>query len=121
MGVVRNCDKVIRFSTIVGAALLFLRLVFRNSLLPLLQESVSYASPTTLFAAKQLLAQFLAKIISYRAVQMLTSTNFFYMTLGLAALSHWVASRIKREFFFKFDDALHRRDIKYIAKNWVDL
>jgi hypothetical protein len=121
MGVVRNCDKVIRFSTFVGAALLFLRLVFRNSLLPLLQESVPFALPTTLFAAKQLLAQFLAKIISYRAVQMLTSTNFFYMTLGLAALSHWVASRIKREFFFKFDDALHRRDIKYIAKNWVDL
>ncbi|KAL7516682.1 hypothetical protein ACHAWX_001670 [Stephanocyclus meneghinianus] len=121
LDVVRNCDSVMKISKVIGAALIFLKVMFRSSPFPWLQESFSYAFPTSVHAARQILTQVIAKIMMNRVVQSLLSGKTFYSILSLLALSHWIAFRVEREFFFKFDDALHRKDVKYIANNWVDL
>jgi hypothetical protein len=121
LDVVRNCDSVMKISKFIGTALIFLKIMFRSSPFPLLQDSFSYAFPTSIYAARQILIQVIAKIMMNRVVQSLLSSKTFYTILSLLALSHWIASRVEREFFFKFDDELHRKDVKHIAKNWVDL
>jgi hypothetical protein len=121
MDVVRNCDWVIRRSKLVGAAMLFMKVMYERSSFPTMQAfHDSIVLPTSIAAVKQMLMQVVA-IMTLRVVQFLMSNKALYTVLVLAAASHWIASRIKREFFFKFDDALHRSDIKYISKNWVDL
>jgi len=82
-----------------------------------------FVSGFTFGAVRQLFSQSTSIFGSlvHRFATALIQSKPFYSILALALLSHYVASRIKREFFFKFDDELHRKDIKYIAKNWVDL
>eukprot|EP00804_Cyclotella_cryptica_P014490 CCRYP_004820-RA/>CCRYP_004820-RA protein AED:0.00 eAED:0.00 QI:531/1/1/1/1/1/2/278/563 len=121
LDVVRNCESVMKTSKFIGAAFIFLKIMSRSSPFSLLQDSFSYVFPTSIYAAKQILIQVIAKIMMNRLVLSLLSRNTFYAILSLLALSHWIAYRVKREFFFKFDDALHRKDVKHIAKNWVDL
>lgn len=123
MDVVKNCDKVIRRSKIVGAAMLFTKLMSDKAPWPMLQAAQEsfVILPTSFVAMKQILAQFAVKVMTLRIVQALMTKVALFSVLGIAVISYWTASRIKREFFFKFDDALHKNDIKYIAKNWVDL
>jgi len=104
--VVRRCDKVIKTSRLMGFALLFMRMVSTG--VPIIPTSRIPIISTT----QQVVSRFAASFLQ---------NKLFYSTLGLAYLLHTIASRIRREFYFKFNDELHRSDIKYIAKNWKDL
>lgn len=122
MDVVRNCDKVIQMSKFVGAAMLFMKIMYDKISWPMLQAAQeSLVMPTSIGVVKLMLARFAAKIMTMRLVQVLMTNTAVCTLIGLAAGLLLAASAIKREFFFKFDDALHRKDIKFIANNWVDI
>ena len=122
MDVVRNCDVVMRRSKIVGAALILLKVMHHKfSLLQAAVQESAMLSITSIDALKRSVTLLVGKIMALKAVQALITNRSMFVILGLAGALHWAASRIRREFFFKFDDTLHRRDIKYISQNWVDL
>jgi len=108
MDVVKRCEKVIKTSRTIGFALLFMRMISAST--------GSSFMPTSripiISTIQQGVSRFAASLLLNRV---------FYSTFGLTYLLHTVASRIKKEFFFKFNGELHRKDIKYIAKNWKDL
>jgi len=107
--VVRRCDKVIKRSKVIGFSLLFMRMMSASS--------GALSMPTSRIPIISGIQQGVFRF----ATALLQQNKLFYTTLGLAYLLHNVASRIKKEFFFKFNDELHQKDIKYIAKNWKDL
>ena len=51
----------------------------------------------------------------------LIEDRLFYSILVAAFLTYSLASKVKREFFFKYDDDLQREDTKAIVNNWIDL
>lgn len=122
MDVVKNCNIVIRSSKFAAVAILFMKIMYESASSPVLravQETSNVVSPIS--APKQIPAQLFARIIYFTALRALLTCRAICTILGLASISHWIASRIRREFFFKFDDILHRKDIKHIANNWVDI
>jgi hypothetical protein len=68
-----------------------------------------------------MLGRFAAKIMAMKLVQVLMTNTSICTIVGLASGLVLAASAIRKEFFFKFDDALHRKDIKFIANNRVDV
>ena len=122
MNVVKNCNRVIQSSKFVIAAMLFMKIMYERSTVPVLQavqDTSTALSPIS--APKQILTQLIARIVYLTAFRTLLTCRTICTILGIASISHWIATRIRREFFFKFDDALHRKDIKHIAKNWADV
>ena len=120
MDIVRRCDTVIKTSRIVVFALLFMRIVSTGEpiiptsrIVGVLEEDKSYVIGLYIGSTmKHLVSRFSATLLQ---------NKLLFSALGLAYLLHTVASRIKKEFYFKFTDELHRKDIKYIANNWKDL
>jgi hypothetical protein len=111
MDVVKRCDKVIKSSKVIGFALLFMRMISASS-----GQPEGQLIPTSRIQIISTIQQGVSRFAAS-----LTQNKLFYSALGLAYLLHTVASRIKKEFYFKVNDNLHREDIKYIAKNWKDL
>jgi hypothetical protein len=77
--------------------------------------------PTSIGVVKLMLGRFAAKIMAMKLVQVLMTNTSICTIVGLASGLVLAASAIRKEFFFKFDDVLHRKDIKFIANNWVDV
>jgi len=122
MDVVKNCDKVMETTKFFGAAVIVKKLMCEGISFPILQTfQKSVPLPTAIRAAKPFLRQIVTRVMNFRIVQSLMTNKAINAALVLASLLYWTASGIKREFFFKFDDAVHRADIKFISKNWVDL
>lgn len=131
MDVVRRCDKVIKSSKTVALALLFMKLVLSQSSVAVsssVQQQLSISNPfmlgsSILSASRQLLSQLVSFgcNLATRNASSLVQNKTFYTILALAYLFHSIASRIRREFFFKWDEKLHQEDIKAIAKGWKDL
>merc|ERR1712080_245889 len=66
----------------------------------------------------------LSQQIGTLAIRLLTNhlqNKPFYSTLAVLTVLYYISSLVKREFYFKFDEELHRNDVQYISKNWVDL
>eukprot|EP00581_Thalassiosira_minuscula_P011322 CAMPEP_0183727866 /NCGR_PEP_ID=MMETSP0737-20130205/26591_1 /TAXON_ID=385413 /ORGANISM="Thalassiosira miniscula, Strain CCMP1093" /LENGTH=698 /DNA_ID=CAMNT_0025959617 /DNA_START=9 /DNA_END=2102 /DNA_ORIENTATION=+ len=123
MGLVKNCDAVKKTSKLVGMAMIFLKMVWKksqDSVVPTALTNPFVSSGFTLAAVRQLLTQstYAVGSLANSLGTCLVRGKTFYSILALAYLSNAIASRIKREFFFKFDEELHRKDIKSIAKNW---
>lgn len=128
LDVVERCDKVMKMSKVVGLALAFMKMVLVRSRGGALLQHVptiplSSGGISILAATGQMFAQSTSFIscLANRIISSLLRDKSFYSILALAFASYSVASRIKREFFFKFNEQLHRKDIEFIAKNWVDL
>lgn len=133
MSLVKKCDKAIKRSKLVGLAMIFMKVIMRGSSSEFVASSTAggigmmsnpfVAGTSILAATRQLLTQ--SSSIVYNLANAVTTCllrgKVFYPILALAFLSHSIATRIRKEFFFKFDDELHREDVKAIAKNWVDL
>ncbi|KAL7553093.1 hypothetical protein ACHAWF_016351 [Thalassiosira exigua] len=120
MDVVRRCEGTMRASKLVGLAVAFVKLLLRG-------PPPAPSAPTNLFvsgapvpaAVRQLLSRsaWAASALAHRVCR----GKAFYSVLALAFLSYSIAARIRKEFFFKVDEQLHREDIKHIADNWLDL
>ena len=145
MDVVRNCDAIMRRSKIVSAALILIKVMHNKfSLLQAAVQESTMLSISSIDAFKQSVALLAGKIVTLKAVRVLLTNKLLFAILGLAgkfvlcqhlvihpsiheliitfpATQYWIASRIRRESFVKFNDVLHRRDIKYITQNWADL
>jgi hypothetical protein len=121
MDVVANCDKIIQISKFVGGAVLFMKIMYdKISYRPVLQAAQeSLVMPTSIGVVKLMLGRFAAKIMAMKLVQVLMTNTSICTIVGLASGLVLAASAIKKEFFFKFDDALHKKDIK--SNNWVDV
>eukprot|EP00970_Alexandrium_tamarense_P007406 scaffold1344_cov232-Alexandrium_tamarense.AAC.11 len=126
MGLVKNCDKVMRTSSVLGLGLLFVK-ICSNSMVQKTKRSLanpfSNELPTSLSALKHIAASVRSSLspIINALIGCLLQHKTFYTCLSIALFSHWLASRVKREFYFKFNEDLHRKDVKYIANNWMDL
>jgi len=91
MDVLRRCDQVIKTSKVIGFALLFMRMI--------LTSSGALSMPTSRISIISGIQQGVSRFATA-----LMQNKLFYSILGLAYLLHTVASRIKKEFFFKFND-----------------
>jgi len=125
MDVVRRCDRVISTSKVTGFLLIFMKMVLRSIATT---ASATWQNPfgsgVTIFAAVRQLASQSASLaggLANRMAAYLLQDRVFYPVVALAFLSSTLASRIRREFFFKFDEELHRKDVKLITRNWMDL
>lgn len=118
LDVVRRCDMMMKSSKVVGLVLTFMKISLQT---PSESFQMTLQSPfgPTISGVGQLVSSISAFTCSLGA--RLLKKNTFYSILAVAALSHWVASRIKREFFFKFDEKTHHKDVKFISNNWMDL
>ncbi|KAL7526517.1 hypothetical protein ACHAXR_002620, partial [Thalassiosira sp. AJA248-18] len=124
MGLVKKCDKVKVGSKLVGLAMIFMKMVVKSGVSTMAATTASVMTNQSMIGTtRQILSQSTSVMSSFahRIIAYLLQGKNFYSILALMALSYSIASRIKKEFFFKFDDELHREDIKFIAKNWVDL
>lgn len=124
MDVVKRCEGAMKASKLVGLALVFMKMVMRTSGASVQSTLTNpFVSGISVAAIRQTISHSTSFIcgLAHRAAASLVRDKAFYPIIALAFLSHFVASRIKKEFFFKFDNELHQKDIKYIAKNWVDL
>ncbi|KAL7494522.1 hypothetical protein ACHAWT_007627 [Skeletonema menzelii] len=124
--VVNRCDRVMKRSKVFGWALILMKLVMK----PQSSFAAATATATGAFEFGSFALGFksgvsmvsttfclLATSIANRLVQ----TKPFFGILAALFVSHSIAARIKREFFFKFTDNIHHEDIKFIANNWKDL
>lgn len=121
--VVSRCDRVMKRSKALGWALIFLKLVMKP-------QSSTRAAATTVYemgsfalgfkSGLSLLSSTLCSVVTTIANR-LVQTKPFFGILAALFVSHYIAARIKREFFFKFTDDIHHEDIKFIANNWKDL
>lgn len=125
MDVVRRCDWVMGRSKAVALALTFVKMVRQRPPATAAPTVLAnpFASGLTLAAVRRLLSQCAAVVCGAadRAASYLLGNRAFYSVLAVAFLAHSAAARVRREFFFKFDEELHREDIRAIAENWVDL
>ena len=123
MDVVKRCEGTMRWSKLAGAATILAKIA------ALSRSSVGGATIAPSGVAGKFPAVWrsfsrFSSVVSESADRIFATIlrdRTFYSLLSLAFLSHYIASRIRKEFFFKFDDELHRKDIKSIAKNWMDL
>lgn len=127
MDVVKRCNKVMKSSKLVGLVLMFVKVLTRSRVPKVQQQLLSMDFPKQgvpiIAAMRQLFSQsasFVCILVN-RIVEYLLRDKSFYVALTVTLLSYSLASRIKREFYFKMDEELHRKDIKYIANNWKDL
>lgn len=121
---VSRCDKVMKRSKTVGWALVLLKLAMPQS-----YREAAMATATGLLGLGSFALGFrsllstasstLCALATYSAHR-LVQTKPFFGILAALFVSHYIAARIKREFFFKFDDKIHHEDIKFIANNWAD-
>lgn len=130
MSLVKKCDKVIKSSKVVGLAMIFMKMVMVRSSTGVVSAmnagvlSNPFVAGTPILAAiRQLLSQSTSMVcgLANTITSFLLCGKTFYSILALAFLSHLIANRVKKEFFFKFDDELHQKDVRFISKNWVDL
>lgn len=118
MDVVKRCDKIIKKSKLVGLALLFLKII---------SKSREAAPPGAQFILGSSALGVLGRSFSFicnlanRMNSILLGNKIFYSVLAIAFASFSIASRVKREFFFVFDEEKHRKAVKSIANNWADL
>ncbi|KAL7429093.1 hypothetical protein ACHAXM_001536 [Skeletonema potamos] len=124
--VVNRCDRVMKRSKAVGWALILLKLVVK----PQSAVTAATAKATGLLelgsfalgfrSVVSTLSTALCSLVNSFAHRLIQTKPFFGILAALF-VSHYIAARIKREFFFKFDDKIHHEDIQYIANNWKDL
>jgi len=124
--VVNRCDRVMKSSKVVGWALILLKLVVK----PQSAVTAATAKATGLLelgsfalgfrSVVSTLSTALCSLVNSFAHRLIQTKPFFGILAALF-VSHYIAARIKREFFFKFDDKIHHEDIQYIANNWKDL
>ena len=124
--VVNRCDRVMKRSKVVGWALILLKLVVK----PQSAVTAATAKATGLLelgsfalgfrSVVSTLSTALCSLVNSFAHRLIQTKPFFGILAALF-VSHYIAARIKREFFFKFDDKIHHEDIQYIANNWKDL
>ena len=107
MAVVNNCKKIMKTSKVVGLALIFIKMLLRP---PVTAHNPIPAGITTAFSSSA------SRIAAY-----FTQGKRFYFMLSLAFFLHQIANRFRKEFFFKVDEQLHRKDVKFISKKWMDL
>jgi phenylpropionate dioxygenase-like ring-hydroxylating dioxygenase large terminal subunit len=124
--VVNRCDRVMKRSKVIGCALILMKLVIK----PQSSFAAATATATGAFELGSFALGFksglsiLSSILSHLATSIanfLVQTRPFFGILATLFVSHSLAARIKREFFFKFTDNIHHEDIKFIANNWKDL
>lgn len=123
---VNRCDRVMKRSKTVGWALILLKLVMKpqsamtaatakaSGLLGLGSFALGFRSFISTLSST---ISYFVTVFAHRLVQ----TKPFFGILAALFVSHYIAARIKREFFFKFEDKIHHEDIQYIANNWKDL
>ena len=127
MDVVKRCNKVMKSSKFVGLVLIVVKALTRSKTLAMQQQLLSMNFPKqgvpTIASIRRLFSQSasLVCVLVNRIVEYLLRDKSFYVALTVTILSYSLASRIKKEFYFKMDEELHRKDIKYIANNWKDL
>ena len=125
MDVVKRCNKVMKSSKFVGLVLIVMKMLTRSKALAMQQQllSMNFPKQGVPNAIRQLFSQSssLVCVLVNRIVEYLLRDKSLYVALTVTILSYTLASRIKREFYFKMDEELHRKDIKYIANNWKDL
>ena len=145
---VSRCDRVMKRSKVLGWALILLKLAVKPQssieaatatatgiLLKLAvkpQSSIEAATATAtgLFELGSFALGFRSVVSTISSTLCTLATSFanrlvqtkpFFGILAVLFVSHYIAARIKREFFFKFTDNIHHEDIKFIANNWQDL
>lgn len=124
MDLVNRCEKVMARSKTIGLAMILLKLVWKTS-----PAAASVASVAASFQNPFVVGvgPFISSIsstlrfLTASAASYLVQTKSLLSILTLMFASHYIAARIKREFFFKFNDQIHHDDIKFIANNWADL
>jgi hypothetical protein len=93
--VVKNCDRVRRASLLMALSVIATKLwtvAFRESL-------------------KAGVVDRLNSILRPKPVS---------WVLAATTVAYWLASKLRREFFFKYTNALRDRDLKNIPKVWLD-
>lgn len=122
MNLVNRCDRVMQRSKMLGWAMILMKLVMNSSPSAVAVVGAGLQNPFVagfgaFITSIPSTLRFAVSSIASRLVQ----TKPFAGILALLFASHYIAARIKREFFFKFNDQIHHDDIKFIAKNWADL
>ena len=120
---VSRCDRVMKRSKVFGWALILMKLVMKpQSSIGAAATAVSDLGSFTL-GFKSGLSYLSSRLCSVATpiANRLVQTKPFFGILAALFVSHYIAARIKREFFFKFTDNIHHEDIKFIANNWKDL
>ena len=121
--VVDRCNQIMASSKSVALALTFMKTVWEDTAAPTMALSNPFASGVTLAACNTLLSEsvFLVCGVVNHVEAYLIEDRLFYSILVAAFLTYSLASKVKREFFFKYDDDLQREDTKAIVNNWIDL
>eukprot|EP00985_Skeletonema_marinoi_P008453 scaffold3845_cov109-Skeletonema_marinoi.AAC.2 len=123
---VSRCDRVMKRSKVLGWALILLKLAVK----PQSSIEAATATATGLFELGSFALGFRSVVSTISSTLCALTTSFanrlvqtkpFFGILAALFVSHYIAARIKREFFFKFTDNIHHEDIKFIANNWQDL
>jgi hypothetical protein len=123
---VSRCDRVMKRSKVLGWALILLKLAVK----PQSSIEAATATATGLFELGSFALGFRSVVSTISSTLCTLATSFanrlvqtkpFFGILAVLFVSHYIAARIKREFFFKFTDNIHHEDIKFIANNWQDL
>jgi hypothetical protein len=126
MDVVNRCEKVMKSSKILGWALILLKLVMNSSNQPSVlamaaSAGVQHGLFVTGFGSTVSSISSIIRFVAASFASGLVQTKPFISILATLFASYNIAARIKREFFFKFNDRIHHEDIKFIVKHWADL
>ena len=125
MDLVNRCERVMKRSKMLGWGLILMKLVMNSSQATATAAVAVRAGLQNPFVAG--IGSFISSIpstlrfMAASTASRLVQTKPFLGILAALFVSHYIAARIKREFFFKFNDQIHHDDIKFIAKNWADL
>ena len=124
MDLVNRCERVMMRSKTIGLAMILLKLVWKTSPTAASVASVaaSFQNPFVVGVGPFISSiSSTLRLLTASAASYLVQTKSLLSILTLMFASHYIAARIKREFFFKFNDQIHHDDIKFIANNWADL
>jgi hypothetical protein len=121
MDLVNRCERVMTRSKTIGLAMILLKLVLKTS--PAAASvAASFQNPFVVGVGPFISSiSSTLRFLTASAASYLVQTKSLLSILTLMFASHYIAARIKREFFFKFNDQIHHDDIKFIANNWADL
>ncbi|KAL7450933.1 hypothetical protein ACHAWC_002783 [Mediolabrus comicus] len=121
MDLVNRCERVMTRSKTIGLAMTLLKLVLKTS--PAAASvAASFQNPFVVGVGPFISSiSSTLRFLTASAASYLVQTKSLLSILTLMFASHYIAARIKREFFFKFNDQIHHDDIKFIANNWADL
>ncbi|KAL7464669.1 hypothetical protein ACHAXS_005014, partial [Conticribra weissflogii] len=111
-GTVKNCESIMKFSQAFGLTLVFMKVMLRTAGL----GCNTISDGLSVCTIKQACSSLALRLGGY-----LTGGKRFYLLLTLSFLFYYAASNLRKEFFFKRNEEVHRNDVKLIPKKWSDL